>query len=352
LKLKLEQLQPHLEGPLRKAYLLSGDEPQQMLEAADAIRAAARLQGFLEREIYSVEYHFAWADFRASCDALSLFGEPRLLDLRLTAKPDKEGQESILHFLERPPEDSILLISHPKLAAKDQKTRWIQAIEQLGVMIQVWPLDEQALIRWLERRLKERGLMADQSGLRVLQARVEGNLLAAAQEVEKLYVLFGSGQLSDEKIRHSVADSARYDVFDLTEEILKGRFPKMQRILLGLRAEGMAAPVVLWALTRELRFLNTFITAMKHGANFDTLADQHRLWDRRKTLVAGAIKRLTPTIIQSALIQAGEVDRKTKGLEPGDPWEVLLSLCFSLSNAASLPRQNPTTPAVAREYPR
>lgn len=102
MKLKLEQLQPHLEGPLRKAYLLSGDEPQQMLEAADAIRAAARLQGFLEREIYSVEYHFAWADFRASCDALSLFGEPRLLDLRLTAKPDKEGQESILHFVERP----------------------------------------------------------------------------------------------------------------------------------------------------------------------------------------------------------------------------------------------------------
>ncbi len=352
MKLKLEQLKNHLEGPLRKAYLLSGDEPQQMLEAADAIRAAARLQGFPGRELFSVEYHFDWSDFRESCNAFSLFGEPRVLDLRLTAKPDKEGQEAILHFVERPPEDTLLLISHPKLTAKDQKTPWIQSIEALGVMIQIWPLEEQQLIRWLDRRLNERGLMADQSGLRLLQARVEGNLLAAAQDIEKLYILFGPGQLSDEKIRQSVADSARYDVFDLTEEILKGRFPRMQRILLGLRAEGMAAPVVLWALTREIRFLNTLITAMKHGANFDTLASQHRLWDRRKTLVAGAIKRLTPTIIRSALLLAGEADRKTKGIEPGDPWEVLLSLCFSLSDAATGSRQNPMTPVLDREHPR
>ena len=330
MKLGLEQLDRHLQGKLGRAYVLSGDEPLQLMEAADAIRAAAKAAGYVNHERFHGDTGFDWNDFRASCDSFSLFGEPRLLDLRLSGKPEKAGSEALIHFAEQPPEDALLVVSLPKLTQSDQKVRWFQALERVGVVVQVWPLEGEKLLRWLDRRLNSRGLLADQSGLRLLAARVEGNLLAAAQEIEKLQILHGAGQLSDEQILKSVADSARYDVFDLADQVLRGQAGKACRVLAGLRAEGIAAPVVLWALTRELRLLNQMKIALEEGAALDAVFAKHRIWDNRKPVLQQALKRLSRDQLRQSLLLAGKADWIIKGQEPGDDWDALLTLCLAM----------------------
>ena len=330
MKLGLEQLDRHLQGKLGRAYVLSGDEPLQLMEAADAIRATAKAAGYVNHERFHGDSGFDWNDFRASCDSFSLFGEPRLLDLRLSGKPEKAGSEALIHFAEQPPEDALLVVSLPKLTQSDQKVRWFQALERVGVVVQVWPLEGEKLLRWLDRRLNSRGLLADQSGLRLLAARVEGNLLAAAQEIEKLQILHGAGQLSDEQILKSVADSARYDVFDLADQVLRGQAGKACRVLAGLRAEGIAAPVVLWALTRELRLLNQMKIALEEGAALDAVFAKHRIWDNRKPVLQQALKRLSRDQLRQSLLLAGKADWIIKGQEPGDDWDALLTLCLAM----------------------
>jgi len=329
-KLYPEQLGQHLKSTLARTYVLSGDEPLQLMEAADAIRQAGKAHGYVNRERFHVDSNFEWGTFRTASDSYSLFGEPRILDIHLPAKPDKPGAEALLHFAERPPADAILLVSLPKLTAAEQKARWYQAMERLGIVMQVWPLTGEKLLRWLDRRLNARGLLADQSGLRLLAARVEGNLLAAAQEVEKLHILYGTGQLTDEEILKSVADSARYDVFDLTEQVLRGQTNKALRVLNGLRGEGIASAVVLWALARELRLLNTLKLELKAGASAESLFSKYRLWDSRKAAMSLALERLNQNMIHQAILLSGRADRIIKGMAAGDEWDALLTLCISL----------------------
>lgn len=327
-----EQLGQQLQARLLPVYLLSGDEPLQLMEAADAIRLAAKAAGHSGRETFYADGGFDWMTFYAACDSYSLFGEPRLLDLRLSAKPDKVAAEALLHFAGQPPSDAILLVSLPKLTATEQKARWFQSLERIGAVVQVWPLEGEKLLRWLDRRLNQKGLLADQSGLRLLAARVEGNLLAAAQEIEKLHILYGSGQLTDEQIINSVADSARYDVFALADQVLRGHAGKAYRILAGLKAEGVAAPVALWALTRELRLVNQLQSELAAGgASLETLLNAYRLWDSRKAALRLALQRLSQAAVHQAVLLAGHVDRVMKGQAPGDEWDALLALCMSLT---------------------
>ena len=330
MKLYPEQLGQHLKSTLARTYVLSGDEPLQLIEAADAIRQAGKAHGYANRERFHVDAHFEWGTFRAACNSYSLFGEPRILDIQLPAKPDKLGAEALLHFAERPPEDAILLVSLPKLTAAEQKARWFQAMERLGIVMQVWPLSGEKLLRWLDGRLNARGLLADQSGLRLLAARVEGNLLAAAQEVEKLHIIYGTGQLTDDQILKSVADSARYDVFDLTEQVLRGQINKSFRVLNGLRGEGIASAVVLWALARELRLLNTIKSELKAGTSTESLFGKYRLWDSRKAAMNQALQRLDQNAIHQAILLCAKADRIIKGIAPGDEWDALLATCISL----------------------
>jgi DNA polymerase-3 subunit delta len=334
-KLYPEQLGQHLKGTLARAYVLSGDEPLQLMEAADAIRQAGKSHGYASRERFHVDTNFEWGTFRAASDSYSLFGEPRILDIHLPAKPDKPGAEALLHFAERPPEDAILLVNLPKLTAAEQKARWYQAMERLGIVIQVWPLSGEKLLRWLDGRLNARGLLADQSGLRLLAARVEGNLLAAGQEVEKLHIIYGTGQLTDDQILKSVADSARYDVFDLTEQVLRGQMNKAFRVLMGLRGEGIASAVVLWALARELRLINTIKSELKAGASAESLFGKYRLWDSRKAAMSQALQRLNQSTIHEAILLSGRADRIIKGMASGDEWDALLAICISLMKPQS-----------------
>jgi DNA polymerase-3 subunit delta len=335
-KLRAEQLPAALAKSLASAYLVSGEEPLQISEAQDQIRAAARAQGFANRELFYAEAGFDWGRLLEASDSFSMFGERRLIDLRLPAKPDKDGAAALERYAKRLPDDAVLLVTLPKLTAADQKAAWLQALEAKGVFVQVWPLSGQALIAWLEKRLAAKKMQAARSGLELLAARVEGNLLAAAQEIEKLHILHGPARISDDMILKAVADSARYDVYDLAEAALLGQPARAHRVLAALRGEGTASAVALWALARDIRLLCGIKAAMARGAPLEAAFAQQkeRVWDKRKTSLASAAQRLSLDEARSALLRCARADRRVKGMDGGDAWEALLDVCLALCGGA------------------
>lgn len=333
MRLKPEQTVPHLhKNHLAPVYLVSGDEPQQIAEITDAIRQAAQKAGYLEREIFSQDAGFSWNDLPAAAYATSLFADKKVIDLRLpSGSPGPEGAKVLTAFCERLPEDTLLLITTGKLAPSSLKTRWFQALEHVGVFIQVWPLEGEDLLRWLQQRLQQRGIGADKEGLNLLADRIEGNLLAAAQEIEKLYILHGEGFLDSAKIVDAVADSSRYDVFKLADSLLAGNPARITKILAGLKDEDVAAPVVLWAITREARTLCKIKQDMASGKNRDASMQAQQIWDKRKPLVAHALHRLNETDLHHILVLSAEADRQIKGQQQGDHWSTLLTICLHFS---------------------
>jgi len=331
MKLASDKLAGHLKQTLAPVYLLSGDEPLQMTEALDAVRQAARAKGYAGHELFYADTHFDWGVFEEAGQSASLFGESRVLDLRLPAKPDKRAAALLERYAAQPAGDAILVISLMKMTAADQKVRWFQALDKIGVFIPFWPIEGEALVRWLDHRMSQRGILAEHSGIALLARRVEGNLLAAAQEVEKLHILYGGGRLTDQQIMKAVADSARYDVFDLADALLLGQADRMVRILTGLKAEGIAPAGVLWSITRELRLLNGIQVMLAEGASAETVFSRFQVWDKRKQAVNAALRRLKKQDIQQALLHSADIDRAIKGLETGDPWEGLLTVCLRVA---------------------
>ncbi len=328
MRLKPEQLGGALKN-LAAVYLVSGDEPLQLGESADAIRKAVKDAGYNTREIFSVETGFEWNELLVAADSFSIFADKKLIDLRMpAAKPGIEGAKVLCDYCQRLPEDTILLITTAKLAAATLKSKWCQSIERVGVIVQVWPLEGRDLIQWLQRRAQKRGLQIEQSGLNVLASRIEGNLLAASQEIEKLYILHGEGVISKKAVEDVVTDSARFDVFKLTHCVLAGRVSRAVKILNGLKAEGIAAPVVLWALAREARMLLNIKIALGQGQNKELVFKKNGLWDKRKQLVNAVLPRMEVKDLQEVLLLSSKIDRQIKGQESGDCWEGLLSLCL------------------------
>ncbi|MCK5121822.1 MAG: DNA polymerase III subunit delta [Methylococcales bacterium] len=328
MRLKHEQL----DGALKKlaaVYLISGDEPLQSGEAADAIRKAAKQAGYNTREVFSVETGFEWNELLVAANSLSIFADKKLIDLRLpSGKPGTEGSKVLSEYCQRLPEDTLLLITAPKLTAATLKSKWCQSIDKAGVIIQIWPLDGADLVQWLQRRAQKRGLQIALDGIRVLASRIEGNLLAASQEIEKLYILYGESAISKQAVEDVVADSARFDVFKLTDCVLAGRVSRAIKILNGLKAEGIAAPVVVWALAREARLLINIQSALKQGQNKELVFKNNRLWDKRKQLVNTALSRIKKQQLQQVLLLSSKADRQIKGQEKGDYWETLVSICL------------------------
>jgi len=332
LRLRPEQLAGSLKNKLSAIYLLSGDEPLQIGEAADQVRAAAKNAGYLERELFQVDSGFDWDSFRQAADSLSLFSEQRLIDLRMpSGKPGREGSKALQDYCANPPVDTILLISTGKLAASAQKSVWYKALEKLATVIQVWPLEGGVLIHWLQKRMASRGLQCDQAGLRLLAERVEGNLLAAAQEIDKLYVLHGEGKIDSDMILDAVANSARFNVFTLTDAVLAGKVKRVGTIMSGLRQEAVAPPVILWALAREARILYQLAWLKERKQPLEPVYRKERVWDQRKTLLGQAAQRLTTEALQSVIKQGARADRMIKGQERGDAWDELMQMAVALS---------------------
>ncbi len=333
MRIKPEQLGAALQKGLMPVYFISGDEPLQLGEVADAVRKAAKKMGFENREIMSAETGFEWNQLAFSADSSCIFADKKIIDLRLpSGAPGIDGAKALTAYCERPPEDTLLLITAGKLASGALKTRWLETLDKTGVVIQVWPLEGQDLIRWLQQRLQQRGLHAQTEGLGILASRVEGNLLAAAQEIEKLYVLYGTGNLSNQQIFDVVADSSRYDVFKLMDSVLSASVNRIIRILSGLRAEGIAAPIVLWAVTREARSLIKIKLAISQGQNRQIIFKNNQIWDKRKQLVNNALNRLSENDLNRLLVLTAKADRQIKGQQQGDAWETLLAICLQFAS--------------------
>src|SRR5690606_5391605 len=336
MKLPPAQLGKHLQGSLAPVYVVSGDEHLLCQEACDAIRAACRQQAFSERQVLSVESGFDWGQLLEAGANLSLFAERRLLELRIpSGKPGDKGAAALLHYLARPAEDTVLLISLPKLDGSTQKTKWAKAlIDGKDVQfLQVWPVDAAQLPQWIRQRLSQAGLAADQEAVELIAARVEGNLLAAAQDIEKLKLLAEDGRVTADTVQAAVADSARYEVYGLIEAALQGHPEHSLRMLEGLRGEGIEAPVILWALARELRLLANIAQQYAQGVPLERAFSQARppVWDKRRPLVSKTLQRHDVAGWQRLLMAAQLIDEQIKGQAEGDPWIGLSNICLQLS---------------------
>lgn len=332
MRIKPEQLESALREHLAPVYLITGDEPLQSGEAADAVRRQARGHGYEDRELLVADSGFAWRQLGVAGGSLSLFADKKIIDLRIPAGAlGAEGGQALTDYCRRLPDDALLLITTGKISGGPVKNRWLDAIDKAGVIVPVWPPQGRELLRWLEQRLARRGLSANLEGLRLLAACVEGNLLAAAQEIEKLYGLYGPGALDSARIQAAVADSSRYDVFALIDTILAGAVERIPKILFDLRAEGVAAPIVLWALTREARTLLAARQRLAQGQPREAVFKAQQIWNKRKTLIEQALARLNSKILHEALTLGAKADRQIKGQERGDGWETLLMMSFKLA---------------------
>lgn len=332
MRLRVDQLDRHLEGALAPVYVLGGDEPLQIQESRDAIRAAAGRAGFDERIVLNVETGFDWGTLRSHADSLSLFGGKRVIDVRLASgKPGDAGARALRDYAGAPPEDNLLVVSLEKFDRASVSTQWYKALEGAGVAIRTWPVAARELGAWIRRRAGRRGLRLSTAAAEALGERVEGNLLACAQEIDKLHMLHGEAELDLEDVLRSVADSARFDVFDLVDAALAGDAARSVRILNGLREEGVAPPLVAWALARELRSVARMAAELADGASVDAVMRNHRVWDKRRGLVSAALRRQPAPVWLDILREAARADRIAKGGARGRPWDALESLALAMS---------------------
>lgn len=322
-----EDLPRHLASGLKPLYVVYGDALLLAVEAADSIRAAARAAGYSERETFIAEQYFKWGELRNSAQSLSLFAERKIIDLRIpSGKPGVEGGQALQDYVANLSPDVLTLISLPKMDWSAQKSQWFTALQRHGVMVSADDIPRNALPRWIATRLKRQDQTSDEATLEFLADRCEGNLLAAFQEIQKLALLFPAGPLSFEQVRDAVMDVARYDIFKLSEAMLCGNATRFARILDGLRAEGTATVLVLWAVSEDIRTLGKVLQAVQCGANLGNALRDMRVRKDRQGLIENAARRLKLPFIERALLQAARLDKTIKGLRQGDVWDELLQL--------------------------
>jgi DNA polymerase-3 subunit delta len=327
MQIQPDQLESRLRGELAPVYFISGDEPLRVTEAADAVRTRARAAGFDEREVLAVTAGFDWNSLAAAAGSLSLFSSRRLIDLRMPGgKPGEAGAKALRAYAGAPPEDTLLLITAGKLEPSARKSRWVEALDRAGAVVFVWPLDNRQLPFWVRTRMQRRGLEATPEAAALLAERVEGNLLACVQEIEKLYLLLGAGRVEVRDIANTVADSARFNVYDLVDSALAGDGVRSVRILNGLQGEGVASAVVLWALVRDLRQLAAMARLLAEGQQLASVLSRFRVWQSRTTAFSRALQRLSGAACNRVLRRCALIDRVIKGQAAGNAWDELLQL--------------------------
>lgn len=335
MKLRPQQLAGHLQNDLQGIYLICGDEPLQVLEAADQIRKAARGQGFDERQVFHIESGFDWNALAAEASALSLFSSRKILDLRLpSGKPGREGGEWLRDFAANSNPDNLLLLICGRLTTAQLKVKWANSLSQAGVLIQCWPIDLPKLPAWLDQRMKARGMSPEPAAARALADRVEGNLLAAAQEVDKLLLVHGAGPVTVSDIETLVTDSSRFDVFRLVDTALAGNIDRALRIAASLRAEDTPLAIVSWAFTREIRLICQLRVALNQGGDLQGL--MRGVWESRRIVLQQAMRRMSVDAWRHALRLCGQLDRMLKGRLDGDPWLLVDRLALFVAQGKSL----------------
>ncbi len=339
MQLRLDALDAHLSKSLAPLYVIASDEHLLALEAADKIRKTARAQGVSERDVLVVERGFKWGELLAANQSQSLFGDRKLVELRIpTGKPGKDGGQALQDYARALSPDNVTLITLPKLDWATQKAAWVGTLQQAGVYIEI-PLVERAqLPAWIGMRLAAQRQSADRQSTDFIADRVEGNLLAAHQEIQKLALLHPEGKLSFEQVQDAVLNVARYDVFKLNEAMLAGDVARLVRMIDGLKGEGEALPLVLWAMAEEIRTLLKLKSGAAQGKAIGMLLKEYRIWGPRERLMEPALRRLTLAALESALQEAAQIDKMVKGLRAkafaGDPWDTLLQLGLKIARGA------------------
>ena len=328
MQLKGEQLAAHLERELKPVYVVYGDEPLLVIEAADAIRSAARRRGFNEREVLTAISGFNWIELHHAAGNMSLFGGRTLIDLRIpTGKPGREGSTAIQDYCAHPSPDAFLLVTLPGLDWTEEKAAWLKALAEAGAAVKLTPPNLAELPAWIAGRLQRQKQSANNDGLRFIAERVEGNLLAAHQEILKLGLLFPSGEISLQQIQDAVLNVARYDLDGLREALLAGDVERLTRTLDGLQQEGEAPPLILWAMTEEVRALAQVKAGLKKRQPVDVLLKNARIWGPRQSLFKRALQRINANQANLALEHAAQIDRMIKGATgSGNVWDEFLRL--------------------------
>ncbi|MFT3778830.1 MAG: DNA polymerase III subunit delta [Ottowia sp.] len=352
MQLAAGQLQAHLQKGLRPLYAVHGDEALLVDEAADAIRAAARAQGYAERTVHTVQgAHFDWSAVLAAGQSLSLFADRQMVEVRIpSGKPGKDGSAALQQMAEAAPgnEGTLTLVLLPRLDKATRTGAWFAALEGAGVTVQIDPVERAALPQWIAQRLaaQSQRVQAGEAGQRTLAFfadRVEGNLLAAHQEIAKLGLLYPAGELSGEQIEAAVLNVARYDVFKLSEAVLGGQRARVQRMLDGLQAEGEAEVLVHYTLAEDIRALKRVKDAVAAGRPLPMALREQRIWGLRERLFERVLPLLTEVQLANLLHAAHQVDGIVKGLRhpgwPQEPWQALHRLAQSLCGACGAPRQ-------------
>lgn len=332
MRLNSDQLSEQLRRKLLPCYLVSGEEPLQLGEACDAIRKAAKAAGYTTRTLLEVDTYFKWEALRIEADSLSLFSDKKIIDLRIpSGKPGTEGSKALLAYASRPPADTLLLITLPKLERQQTSAKWLTTLVTLGALVTVWPIEGARLHQWLRERMERSGLRPTSEVITLLSERIEGNLLAAAQEIEKLLLLHGTGPLDAEQLLAAATDSARFDLFKLADAALQGNTRRCLRILTGLQAEGTAEPLILWALARETRTLLALRTAIEQGIPLQQALARPDIWEKRRPLLAQGVKRLSRQRLQQLLQRCALADRAIKGRSSEAPWLLFQEIVVGLS---------------------
>jgi len=346
MKVNVDQLDSFLQRPqdIPRAFLITGDEPLQVMEACDAIRLQAKNQGFSEREVLHADNKFDWGALLGASNALSLFSEKKLIDLRIETKtPGRVGSQAIRDYMQNPPDDKVLLMQMPKLVGSARNAAWVKAIEKNGVVVQVWDLSPPQTMAWIAKRMRASGMRPSNDAVRLLTERVEGNLLAATQEISKLKLLFGSadGQeiiIEDEQVLESVSDSSRFSIFDLSNAVMMGDLHRVQHIHHNLKEEGAPVQLMLWTLSDLSRQLYNASFSLQNGiAASQILSKMPR--PRQKPFQA-AMQRMQYADWTSILKKNAEIDRLSKGQGDiankglGRVWSDLLELALILAGTA------------------
>ena len=348
MQLRLNQLAAHLGKGLRPLYTLWGDEPLLAQEAGDAIRVAARTAGHTEREVHVVSgAHFNWSALLGASRAMSLFADKQIIEIRIpSGKPGKEGSEALQRYCETLCDEVLTVIQLPRLDRQQQASAWFTALDAAGVAVRIDPIDRKALPQWIAQRLSAQGQRvqggeAGQHTLAFFADRVEGNLLAAHQEIQKLGLLYPAGELSLEQVESAVLNVARYDVFKLGEAVLAGQVARALRMLGGLQAEGEAAVLVHWTLAEDIRALKRVRDAIGGGKPLPMALRDARVWGAQERLFERAVPLLTDNLLTELLHAAQICDGLVKGLKhpewPLDPWQGLRRLVLMAAQCTRAP---------------
>ncbi len=343
MRIDSEQLPQQLKRGLASLYTIVGEEPLLALEAGDRLRAQARELGYAERTLLVAETGFDWGELAAAGASLSLFSEQQLIELRIpNGKPGVAGAEAIARYCARLAPDTVTLVHLPAMDWKAVQAEWFKALEAQGTVVEARTINRTHLPRWLAGRLAQHGQSADEQTLQFIAERVEGNLLAAWQEVQKLSLLFPAGKLDPAAVRKAVLDVARFDIEDASSALLAGNVEHFLRILDHLEAEGAALPLVLWSVTNDLRSAYALGRALDRGAPIANALREAKIFGPRRNAVERAAGRWTAKHLQTALLRSAGIDRLVKGLGRGNPWDELRDLGVSLSAHNATPSRRTT----------